>query len=294
MLDKSDYRLIEQDGFLRVNPLPDQSELADWYQSEYHPRFADCDGDRLLPEQDYVGNLSKLVLEALRQRRPTDLADLKMLDLGCGAGYFLRNFRAAGLDVYAVDYSSEVVKNHTPSLIESGRFQAGDILTKTFFKDLRFDFVLIKNVLEHVLDPEVCLERIKRYLSEDGIACIVVPNDFNFLHDHYLGVNHKESAGFFAPPDHLNYFNTLSLTGYLEKKRFQFVDAFCDYPLEQFLLDERTNYYKHKEFGAISHSLNVMLTDALVKKSLPKALNLFRCFFENGIGRNIYAFVQSV
>jgi len=127
-----------------------------------------------------------------------------------------------------------------------------------------------------------------------GIACIVVPNDFNFLHDHYLGNNTKESAGFFAPPDHLNYFNTLSLTEYLEKKGFQFVDAFCDYPLEQFLLDERTNYYKHKEFGAISHSLNVKLTDALVKKSLPKALNLFRCFFENGIGRNIYAFVQSV
>jgi len=51
-----------------------------------------------------------------------------------------------------------------------------------------FDAINMGEVLEHIPDPLVLLKLIHDKLNENGIDCIVFPNDFSplrlILHDH--------------------------------------------------------------------------------------------------------------
>ena len=43
-----------------------------------------------------------------------------------------------------------------------------------------FDFIILGNVLEHMIEPEVVLGRLKKHLSENGFLIYSVPNIVNW------------------------------------------------------------------------------------------------------------------
>lgn len=59
-------------------------------------------------------------------------------------------------------------------------------------RDDTFDLVLLFEVLEHVIEPDVVLDEINRVLKHDGIVFLTVPNRFYLLETHGIQVGDKE------------------------------------------------------------------------------------------------------
>jgi len=102
----------------------------------------------------------------------------KLLDVGCGTGYFLKAADQKGLETYGVDISDEgvkIAKKIPPnSKIIVGK---GEYLN---FSDKFFDYVTCLGSLEHFLDIEKGIKEVIRVSKNEALFCIMVPN-INFL-----------------------------------------------------------------------------------------------------------------
>jgi 2-polyprenyl-3-methyl-5-hydroxy-6-metoxy-1,4-benzoquinol methylase len=94
----------------------------------------------------------------------------KILDVGCGEGILVQEFRKYGYDITGLDlnYSS----NHVVK---------GDI-TKMPFKQGSFDLVLCLDVVEHLSfeQQELAFAEMARVLKKDGILFTSIPNLSHF------------------------------------------------------------------------------------------------------------------
>jgi len=109
------------------------------------------------------------------QRNPTGRA--KVLDYGCGAGELVEELQKNKIDAYGCDvfyeggdYSSSV----TPSLMNSTirRMKRGRIP----FDDGTFDYVINKEVMEHVENLDEALAEIHRVLKPGGKVLSLFPD----------------------------------------------------------------------------------------------------------------------
>lgn len=113
------------------------------------------------------------------QHRP-----LRMLDVGCGKGLFLRDFsaglrqrwkiqniQASGIDLVRSpgDYFGEIDKNFQ-------FFQQNLDGTDLPFPKGTFDFLCCNQVLEHIFETEKLVREFHRVLHPEGICIISVPN----------------------------------------------------------------------------------------------------------------------
>lgn len=98
----------------------------------------------------------------------------RLLDVGCGTGYLLKEADKRGLETYGVDISEEAVeiskKISSNSKILLGK---GEQLK---FPDNFFDYVTCIGALEHFIDIEKGVKEMVRVAKKDALLCIVVPN----------------------------------------------------------------------------------------------------------------------
>ena len=97
----------------------------------------------------------------------------RLLDLGCGSGWFMREMRNEGWETYGVEISS--------SAAELGRRTCGlNIFAGTIrqanFPPEYFDYVRSNHSFEHISCPGETLDEIHRILRPDGKVLIGVPN----------------------------------------------------------------------------------------------------------------------
>jgi 2-polyprenyl-3-methyl-5-hydroxy-6-metoxy-1,4-benzoquinol methylase len=95
-----------------------------------------------------------------------------LLDVGCGAGAFLRFAHARGWAVAGTDYVvSPLVRDARLRVYE------GELAQIEFPAGLSaFDFIRFNQVLEHTADPVLELRTARGLLSHDGIVLVSVPN----------------------------------------------------------------------------------------------------------------------
>jgi len=97
----------------------------------------------------------------------------KMLDLGCGSGWFIAAMRDKGWETYGVEISREAA--------ELGRAAAGlnifsGTLEEAKFPSEFFDYVRANHSFEHIARPGETLDEIHRILQSRGKLLIGVPN----------------------------------------------------------------------------------------------------------------------
>jgi SAM-dependent methyltransferase len=132
----------------------------------------------------------------------------RLLDVGCGLGFFLESARTAGWDVYGCDTSPDWV-DAANGRLDGKRVVCGAVDADTF-GDRRFDLITAWDVLEHVFDPVPFLSAIRDLLAPGGVVFLRTPNIRYVLPVYRLRrrLGHDVELG---PTNHVVYFDSSSI-----------------------------------------------------------------------------------
>lgn len=104
--------------------------------------------------------------------------EMRVLELGCGTGYFTRELARRGADVVAIDVSPELLEiAKTEGFAANVRFEIQNACALSY-PDASFDSVVGSSVLHH-LDIEDALTEIYRVLKNGGTVYFTEPNMLN-------------------------------------------------------------------------------------------------------------------
>lgn len=126
------------------------------------------DSDYLLEEKGRREQ-ARIVLSQIRKFKKHG----RILDIGCGPGFFLDEARKQGWEVSGVDLSSWSkghCKDHFAIDIHRG------VLETAGFSERSFDAVVMNDFIEHVSDPKATLEEVRRILKNDGVIYLSTPD----------------------------------------------------------------------------------------------------------------------
>lgn len=145
---------------------------ADYYRGVQHNAW----NDDVLPEDTlaFYSPARRPAHERFLAAHPPP-AGSRVLDVGCGLGFFVERALAAGYDAYGCDTSlAWVTRAH--ERIGVDRVVLGD-LEDAFGTEARFDLITTWDVLEHVYDPVPFLRAIRERLVPGGRVFIRTPNE---------------------------------------------------------------------------------------------------------------------
>jgi SAM-dependent methyltransferase len=198
-------------GFL--DPRPSQEELAQLYNQNYFETHCLQGGElgseslkRRLRLEDW-----RLRIFGRFKRRG------KVLDIGCGYGYFLAACREKGYQVHGIDCSGFAVRHATEKLELNVTIGALDEIDMPAHE---FDLVTFWHCLEHMQDPRDALDKATAWLKTDGLLIIEVPNhegtDARRIGPEWVG---------WSLPYHLFHFTLGSLSLLLEQRGFKIIKS---------------------------------------------------------------------
>lgn len=95
----------------------------------------------------------------------------RVLEIGAGAGRVSLYLKEKGFDIEAI----EVSKDFRSVFLENGIKLYIDFFEKLDFGEQSFDYVIAIEVIEHLVDPVLCVEKIRKILKDDGILLIETP-----------------------------------------------------------------------------------------------------------------------
>lgn len=153
-------------GFM--NPQPSWEELAPYYSATYSPYEAshggDAEDDRTVERARREGEFRHVKIEP----------GLRLLDVGCGGGYFPRIARRLGAEVQGVEPSA----NGAATARAAGLpvFEGTVESYAEAHPEAKFDLITANHVLEHVPEPVETLRVMGRLLAPGGTVWIGVPN----------------------------------------------------------------------------------------------------------------------
>lgn len=145
------------------------------------------------------------------------LSPSKILDIGCGPGWILSEL-SSDWEKYGVEPNSTMC-NYASSFgeITNNNFEKG------IFQKNEFDVVLSHHVIEHLDDPIVFIEEIKRILNNDGILILGTP-DFDSGCARRFNSNYR----LLHDPTHVSLFSNDSMHRFLRDHNFDIIEV--EYP----------------------------------------------------------------
>lgn len=101
-----------------------------------------------------------------------DFKNKKVLDVGCGVGMFLKQFKKLGAKVYGIDVDKKKIE------IAKRKYKNVKVAPaeKIPFRKETFDIVWLHEVIEHVEDEKKVLSECFRVLKPGGKVVIFAPN----------------------------------------------------------------------------------------------------------------------
>ena len=158
--------------------------------------------------------------------------DSFVFDIGCGRGLLgcllkdTHGCKVTGLEIVEENY------REASKVLDKAIF--GDVETIIFpSEDFMFDYVIFSDSLEHLLNPDIVLERIRNLLNNNGKLLIAMPNVRNFRVTVPLifcdSWEYQEEG--LLDKTHLRFFTYSSLIALLDTMGFKVETVFYDLPL---------------------------------------------------------------
>jgi SAM-dependent methyltransferase len=211
----------------------------------------------------------KMILERSQGLIDLKKSALSILDIGAGMGdslTYLKNVVNPGANYYAIESSIHCIEHLKKQGIELLTNDVDD--SWDMAHEEKFDFIIMRHVLEHFLDPATVLSKARKVLKPDGVL--------------YIGVPNAKKPGWpllgnFFRVVHVSYFSNVSLTSLLGQKG-----------LKNIRIVEGDAYDKHEIFSFCKKTTPVQqqtdpaewlvqkkIYDSLLRKELYYKLRLF-------------------
>lgn len=168
-----EYTLVRCDGcrVVFLNPMYSEDELTPLYPQDYYAH------NKIIRSGGIKERVKQVLGMRIHTKDPAFSKPGRVLDIGCGSGWFLEEMRDEGWETFGVEIN--------PDGARRGREVAGlDIRTGTLqdanFPSEYFDYVRSNHSFEHISHPNETLSEIHRILKSDGKLMIGVPNIASF------------------------------------------------------------------------------------------------------------------
>jgi 2-polyprenyl-3-methyl-5-hydroxy-6-metoxy-1,4-benzoquinol methylase len=198
-------------GFVFTQSYPNEEEISPYYESdEYIPHYDSAEGflNRLyLIARNIMLKKKKRLVESYAGNKKA-----KILDIGCGTGYFAATMKKSGWEATGIEPNSKARE------FAVARFGL-DVKDPVHLPELAngsLDFITMWHVLEHLHDPFNYSKEIRRLLKQDGYCIIALPNCSSSDAAHYG----REWAAYDVPR-HLWHFNPATVKLFWEKEGFK-------------------------------------------------------------------------
>lgn len=201
-------------GFLFTNPRPDSSSIGQYYESTDYISHHD-------EAKDFMSNLYTRVRNFTTQQK-IQLIEKQisgkgsLLDVGCGAGFFLSKAKEAGWKVSGTEPDQQA------RAISQSR--VGDSIYESIedprFENQHYDIITMWHVLEHVHRLNETMEWLHEHLHPNGKLIIAVPNP-----ESDDAARFKEHWAAYDVPRHLYHFSKKSLQGLAMRHSFEVVEV---------------------------------------------------------------------
>ncbi|NWF75242.1 MAG: class I SAM-dependent methyltransferase [Nitrospirae bacterium] len=151
---------------------------------------------------------------------------MRLLDIGCGIGTFLKTAKSKGFHVTGLEPNVQSVtyakETYGLNIIQ------GHLQEATFTPE-SFDLITIIQTLEHVPDPLGALKRSNKILKKKGMIFIEVPNLSNIycLSNRFL--NTRDRSHTFDPTAHLYYFTSMTLKKIVQSAGFSPISIYSGF-----------------------------------------------------------------
>jgi SAM-dependent methyltransferase len=292
----STYRAVETaEGYRTVVPLPSQEELADFYSQVYFQQIPTATYQHEYDEEELAHKRlrAELIVSIARSHLDSQLPDPTLLDVGFGEGFELAAALNAGFVARGVDFGLDGLRRFHP-LLEAivDACDPLDALHDFATRGVRFDVCVLKHVLEHVRDPKAVLKSVGETLSSNGIAVVTVPNDYSALQTELFKRCAVEVEYWFAPPQHLQYFNTGNFAGFAGAAGFEVVDLVGDFPIELYLFHPGSNYVRDRGNGPAAHKARMAVDLFLSRQGLERYADTCRALVAGGLSRTMTAYLR--
>lgn len=255
LYDYKRYKIVKcrKCGLVYLNPRPSSQELAKLYDKDY---FAGNSINRSITRQELIDKLkSPRIVEGMLQVKKVNQKG-KLLDIGCGLGFFLKCAEKEGYECFGLEiseYSSDYARKKLGLNVKTGTLESVE------YGKEEFDVITLWHSLEHHPNPKYSLEKIHYMLKKNGFLFIELPN-FNCLASKW---RRKRWEGL-RIPTHFYHFTAKTIGKLLWKAGFEVVKVNY-YPLgiiSRILksVKGRNNFFKLKEvLGMVFPGWNMMI-----------------------------------
>lgn len=200
MINYEKHHLIKCQScrFVFCEPIPTAIELEKHYEN--------------YGRNDYLSPLTIKRYNELLDKFEKFKKNGKILDVGCGIGYFLDVAKKRGWEVYGTEYTDEAInicKNKGINMKE-GKLNPGNYNLE------EFDIITSFEVLEHINNPIEEISNFNQLLRKGGLVYLTTPN-FNSFSRYYL----KSNYNVITYPEHLSYYTPKTLKYLFKKLKFK-------------------------------------------------------------------------
>ena len=217
-------------GYRHVDPLPAAADIQRLYGGEYYEVDKPGMFDAYWRSLDWFNQMYDDRYDYFEAH----VTQRRVLDIGAGAGFFLRRGKERGWETLGVEPSKTACRyasdHHGVKMID-GLFEELDHSVLGTFGAIN-----LSEVLEHVVSPRRVLQGCHQLLVEDGVLFVMVPNDFNPLQEVYMQQNKQAEQYWVVPTHHYNYFDQETIVRLIEAVGFRVTYTEVSFPMELFLL----------------------------------------------------------
>jgi 2-polyprenyl-3-methyl-5-hydroxy-6-metoxy-1,4-benzoquinol methylase len=171
-------------------------------------------------KKDYFLNIRKELLDLI----PIENRNGTMLEIGAASGdnslYAKKNGYAK--NIYGIELFKMEDSNQENILFDE--FIIGNIEDLEFkFENEKFDVILAGDVLEHLIDPYIIVEKLNKYLKPNGVLISSIPNIryFRVLKDIVINGNFKYAEKGVLDKTHLRFFAKKNIIDLFEMNNYK-------------------------------------------------------------------------
>ena len=200
-----------------VNPLPTIEAMQENYQKEMIGNEIDAGfhSNYIIEREKRIRSFSKLYNSRLNLIESLYPGKGDLLDIGCGAGFFLNSAKERGWNCHGLEILPEYIKYAKENFaLENIRLESLDE-PLTYDKNT-FDVITLWDLIEHLRNPLKSLKQINRVMKPGGLLVMWTPNVKNavLLKGNWVGYKNLQ---------HLYFFSVDSLNTMLGKAGFKIV-----------------------------------------------------------------------